>query len=299
MKVIRPTPIVSAMLTASSVAENDYAPWNGATNYAKGALVISTATHRIYSSTIDANLNHDPTVAGQTQWTDMGPTNRWAMFDQVVGTVTEGIGEIDVTFAPGIVDSLAILDTDAASVMITITADGTQIYSETKSTSISGGVIDNYYDYFFAPVGKLTALTFTNLPIFSRAVISARIIGEDPQGAVGVGTLLAGRLVNIGSTEAGASAGINDFSKKTTDDFGNVSIVERAYSKTMECKSILPTDAVDGVQRSLAALRAKPALYIGEDGFDVLTIYGFFKSFSIDLAYPNYSYVSWTIEGLT
>jgi hypothetical protein len=299
MKVIRPTPITSAMLTASSVAEDDYLPWSGDTNYAKGALVISTVTHRIYTSAIDDNLNHDPTAAGQTQWTDMGPTNRWAMFDQVVGSVTEGVGTISVTLVAGIVDSLAILDTDADQVTVSIVVDGTEIHHETKATSLSGSIISDWYSYFFAPVGKVDVLTFLQLPISAAAVITVTIAGSDPEGEVGVGTLLVGRVIDVGSTEAGASAGITDFSKKDTDDFGFTTIVERAWSKTMQCRAILPTAQVDGIENALAQLRAKPALWIGEEGLSSLTIYGFFKDFSVDMQYPNYSYISVTIEGLT
>jgi hypothetical protein len=125
------------------------------------------------------------------------------------------------------------------------------------------------------------------------------IIGNDPGGEVSIGTLIAGRVLNIGITEAGASAGITDFSKKDTDDFGNTTIVERGWSKTMECKALLPTGSVSGVQRSLAALRATPVLWIAEEGYDALTIYGFYKDFSLDLELSNISYCSLTVEGLT
>ena len=48
-----------------------------------------------------------------------------------------------------------------------------------------------------------------------------------------------------------------------------------------------------------AALRATPVLWIGSESFESLTVYGFYKEFSIDIAYPTVSYCSLTIEGLT
>src|SRR3546814_8059852 len=48
----------------------------------------------------------------------------------------------------------------------------------------------------------------------------------------------------------------------------------------------------------IAALRAKPSLWIGDEGFDSLTIYGFFRDFSIELG-DNVSVFGLTVEGLT
>ena len=62
---------------------------------------------------------------------------------------------------------------------------------------------------------------------------------------------------------------------------------------------VLATDAIDDIHRSLAALRATPVLWIGSESFESLTVYGFYKEFSIDIAYPTVSYCSLTIEGLT
>ena len=54
-----------------------------------------------------------------------------------------------------------------------------------------------------------------------------------------------------------------------------------------------------GLDEAAAALRATPVLWIGSESFESLTVYGFYKEFSIDLAYPTVSYCSLTIEGLT
>ena len=53
------------------------------------------------------------------------------------------------------------------------------------------------------------------------------------------------------------------------------------------------------VEAVVAALRATPVLWIGSESFESLTVYGFYKEFSIDIAYPTVSYCSLTIEGLT
>jgi hypothetical protein len=274
-----------------------YAAWNSATTYAAGNIVASTTTHRRYQSVQNTNTNHP--LTDTAWWLDIGPTNRWAMFDQGVGSLSTETGAINVTLAPGSVDSLAVLDTDAETVTVTMTNSGSTVYSSTQSTNVGGEAIDSWYKWFFSPIGKKTTLTFLDLPSFPDGIITITFTGSNTAGPVNVGTLVVGRQLDIGSTETGASVGITDYSKKGTDDFGVTTVVERAWSKRAEARCMLDTANVDAMQRELAKVRAIPCVWIIEDGFDSLTIYGFFKDFSLDLAFANISYCSLTVEGLT
>ena len=298
MKVIRPIVLTNDQLVSSSVAEIDYPVWSNSITYAVGERVMSVATHRHYASAIPSNGGHDPAVDDGTHWTDIGPTNRWAMFDQAVGTSTTKTGSIYVVLEPGSINAVAVVDTDAVMVAVTMSVGGTVIYSESKSTNVSGGVIADWSAYFFDEVGQAMATTFLDLPLYVSGSVAVTITGADPDGDVSVGTLIVGRAIDLGSTEVGPSIGILDFSRKETDDFGATTVVERAWAKRMTARSLIATSAVDGVQRQIAALRAKPALWIAEEGYDSLTVYGFFKDFSVDLELQNISYCSLTIEGL-
>ena len=297
MKVINPAAITPATLVNSSVPEADYPTWNAGTAYATGARVITTETHRVYEAAA-ANLGTDPTAAGQTAWIPVGPTNRWAMFDQAVGSSTVGTGSVSVVVAPGAVGALAVIDTDAETVRVQVVVQGTSVYDRTQSTNAGGGVIQDWEQYFDAELGKVMVLSFFDLVRHPDAQIYVTLTGADPNGPVSAGTLIVGNMLDLGSTEAGAQIGIIDYSRKATDDFGNTDVVERAWAKRMTIRSLLPMNAVDGTQRRVAALRAKASLWIGEDGFDSLAVYGFFKDFSIDLTIPPWSYCSLTIEGL-
>jgi hypothetical protein len=298
MKVLIPTSATTASLLASSLPENDYPSWAPGSTYAIKDRVISTVTHRIYESNATGNVGHDPATDGGTNWTDVGPTNRWAMLDDAVGTLSVGTGTIDVTLAPGRVDSLAVVDTTAETVRVVVTVDGTMLFDQTRSTNASGGVIGDWYTYFTADTGKVMSLVIDKLPRYANAHVRVILTGDNPSGPVSLGTLLVGKVIDLGLTEAGPSVGINDFSRKVTDDFGATSVVPRAWAKRMTIRSLVDTRAVDGIQRTIAALRAQPALWIGEEGFDSLTVYGFFKDFSVDLALETISYCSLSIEGL-
>ena len=296
MKVVSPTPLTTALLGNSSVPENDFAEWDATKVYGLSDRCIKAATHRVYQSAVANNKGADP--ASATSWTDQGPTNRWAMFDQVVGTSTSATGTITVTLAPGLAGALAVLDTNAESIRVQASIGGVTIYDRTQFTSKSGGVIADWYAYFTATIGKLETITFQDLPLAAAAQITVTITGPDPQGPVRVGTLLVGNTIDLGSTERGATVGMVDFSLKDKDAFGNTKVTPRGWSKQGQLRMQVDTDAVDGLQRSLAALRATPALWLGEEGFDSLAVYGFFKEWQIDLTLPNISYLSLTVEGL-
>ena len=269
LRLLRPIDVTSANLTTSSVAETDHAEWSVGTSYALGARVIRAASHRIYESLVAGNIGNNPITAAD-KWLDTGPTNRWAMFDQAVGTVTSAAGSIAVTIAIGSVDAVALLDVVAATVRVR--AGGYD-----RTLAVSGGTV-----------------SFLDLDGASGPVI-VTISGP---GTVSAGTLLVGDLIDLGVTEASPTAGITDFSRKTIDDFGAVTIVQRAWVKRMTAAALIRTDAIDAVASAVAAARARPCLWIGQAAMDTLTIYGFFKDFSIE-AGETLSKLSLSIEGLS
>jgi hypothetical protein len=297
MRLIRPTTLTDAMLTSSTAPETDYPAWSSATAYAVGARVILAATHRRYEA-LAASTNVSPST-DPTKWLDLGPTNRWAMFDARVGTATSRTGSLQVGLAPGTIDALALIDTEAESATVTLTAGGVQVYSRSQTFNVGGVAIDNWFSWFFEPLGQKTSMLFLDVPVYAAGQLSVTLTRDNPADSVSCGTLLVGRQLSLGDTEHGADIGIIDYSRKETDQFGVTSVVERAFAKRMTARVVMPTDAIDDIHRSLAALRATPVLWIGSESFESLTVYGFYKEFSIDIAYPTVSYCSLTIEGLT
>lgn len=298
MKIIDPVTIGDSNLTSSSVAEADYAAYNAGTTYAAGAHVIKA--HRRWESLQAANTGHDPLLDDQESpvwWVDMGPTNRYAMFDDSVGTLTTAADTITVVMAPGVVDGIALLDVQAALVEVSMTVDGDEVYSGARSTYGSGQAITNLYLYFTARIGRRSVLLFLDLPRHDDGIITLTATARDSED-VQIGTMAVGNQLDIGSTEINPKASITDYSKKTTDDFGNTKVAKRNYAKRNTVRTILPSDSVDTVFNTLAALRATPIVWIASTRFDCFVTYGFWKSFDIDVAYFNYAYCSLDYEGL-
>lgn len=271
LRLIQPFDVAAGLLSASSVAETDAPAWSASTTYTAGARVMCATTHRVYESTAGDNLGHDP-AAGTGEWIDLGPTNRWAMFDQALGTATTAASSIVLTLSAGAATALALLDVDAATVRVQV-----QSTAYDRTVAVGPGTIG-----------------FLDLPGAGGA-ITVTIAGP---GLVAVGTLLVGRLVALGVTEASPTAAITDYSRKEVDDFGDSTIVERAWAKRMTTRALIRTDAVDTVAGRIAAVRARPCLWIGDAELDSLTVYGFFKDFSIEVG-TAVSTLSLSIEGLS
>ncbi|WP_157222656.1 hypothetical protein [Novosphingobium sp. AP12] len=270
LQLLQPVPVVGAELVAASVPETDYPEWAVGDTYPLGAHVIKAATHRIYESVVPGNLGDDP-AAASGKWLDIGPTNRWAMFDEALGSATSAANQISVTIAAGVINAVALLDVHAATVRVQAGA-----YDRTTAPNESGTV------------------TFLDLPS-TGGQVTVTIAGP---GIVEVGTLLVGDLVGLGSTTDSPKAAIDDYSRKEADEFGEVIVVERAWAKRMTARAMIRTDAIDVVAGRIAAVRARPALWIGKDGLESLTIYGFFKDFSIEVD-ATVSRLSLSIEGLS
>jgi hypothetical protein len=269
LQLLQPAIVTDALLLSSDVAETDHPQWAAGTTYAAGARVLRGAAHRIYESAIGGNVGVDPTSA-TGKWIDAGPTNRWAMFDQALGTATKAPSTVTVRLNASGVTAIALLDVVGSTVRVQ-----TGVYDRT--VAVGAG-----------------AITFLDLPCAAGEV---RVTIAGPT-QVSVGTLLAGRLVSLGITEASPTAGITDYSRKDVDDFGAVTIVERAWAKRMEASALIRTDAIDAVAARITKVRAQPALWIGRAGLDSLTIYGFFKDFSIAVG-KTVSKLTLSVEGLS
>ena len=68
----------------------------------------------------------------------------------------------------------------------------------------------------------------------------------------------------------------------------------------MDANIAVKAGVVDSVVSKLNTIRATPCLWVGSSGnYETLTVYGFYKDYSVDISYPTYSIISIQIEGLT
>lgn len=299
MKIIRPLTINDAALVASSIPETDYAAYSAATTYALGArvIVVSANSHHIYESLAASNLNHAP-ASSPTWWLDLGNTNRWRMFDGSITSQSSKADSIDVSIKPiGRVNSLALMNISAASVQVKMTdsIDGL-VYDQTFSLVSSAGVTD-WYTYFFEPIVRLEDLLILDMPTYYSPTIQIILTGTGE--TVAIGAALIGQSLDLGGTQYGANIGIQDYSVKTRDAYGNYTILERAYNRLGDFSVLVESARVDHIEKLLARYRATPIVYIGSELYASTVIYGFYKGFQTSIKYARESLCTLEIEGLT
>ena len=296
MIIIQPVPVTAAMLTASNVPETDAPAWTAGT-YTDGQQRIYD--HRVYEVIVASTTDRPDlgAVATPPTWIDLGATNRFKMFDQIISTQTVYAAEIDVDILPGaIINAAAFFGLSGNSITLTMTdpTDGV-VYTETRSLQDNTIIID-WYTYFFEEISFLPDMVFLGLPAYGTATLTAYVDGG--AGDAKVGEVVIGKQRTIGVTNFGTSVSIIDYSVKSTDDFGNTVITTRAYSKRADYDVTVETAAVAAVQKALADIRTTPTVFIGDENRPETVVYGFYKQFNIVLSTPSISDCSIEVEGL-
>jgi hypothetical protein len=271
-----------------------------------GGTAINTTGSQTGTHTASASMNFNQAAPNTTYWLDAGYDNRWEMFDQSITSQTTAAGEIVVAFAPGQrLDSVVGLNCGAASATISFTdiGSGSVVYSAIVGLVSNSGIQD-WYSYMFEPIVQISEFVIDNVPlgISTNAIITVAL--KIPSGNAAIGGLVFGLARDIGITEWGAKVSTVDYSVKTKDAFGNYVITPRAFSKKGDFTVQVPTGSVDYLQNMLAQFRATPVVYIGSNSgdrtqFNSTIIYGFYKDFTIDIAYSAFSACSLSVEGLT
>ena len=295
--------ITSGSPPATNVPENDYPAWSAGSTYAAGDRVILTSTHKIYESLLSGNIGNDPTqLSSPTYWIEVGPTNRWAAFDTSVSTATVQANNITYTLEPNAaITALALLNLkNATEVNITVVSplSGSPGIVYQKSVSlISLPVSPDWWSWFYSIRRQQTQSIFTDLPAYPDGIITIELLGGSD---LSVGVILIGQKQVFGlGIKYGASIGIQDYSRKETNEFGDTVLVQRAFAKRANFDLFINASEVDSLQLTLSELRAVPCLWIGSNKYEATTVFGFYKNFDILISYPEHSDCQLEIEGLT
>lgn len=233
--------------------------------------------------------------ANPATWADMGYINPLRMFDGSVGSQTTADGALEVSIKPtgGQVNAFALFNLEGANARVTMTdPDGNQYYDSGEIALLDESTINNWWAFFFEPYIHLPDQAITDVPPYVDGTINITVDALGSQAAIG--ELVIGSLVDLGRTIYGSSVGIEDYSRKETDQFGNFDVVERGYSNSAEYDIHLEPFRTPGIKNLLARYRAAPAVYIGSPDRPATVVYGYYRDFSIVLS--SYSIDECTIE---
>jgi hypothetical protein len=267
-RIIRPVAIQDANLISSNIAEADYPAFSLTSTYALGdrVIVVGTNIHYVYQSVLAGNIGHDPLLDSLTTpiyWSRVGSTNRWTMFDNSITSQSTNSGSIGVTLTIPLVSTAGISD---------------------------------WWHYFFEPIVRVKDFSVSDLFPYNNPTIQITL---NAPGNVGVGECVLGLSVDMGNIFYGANVGIQDYSIKTQDVFGNYSIKKRAFNKIADWQLLIPSTKVDQLQKILADFRATPIVYVGTELYAATIIYGFYADFKITISYPKQSLCTISLKGLT
>ncbi|MFD0669725.1 carbohydrate-binding protein [Ramlibacter sp. MAHUQ-53] len=296
--IVRPVQVTDAMLVSSNVPETDYAAWSNAATYGVGDRVILTSTHKVYESLQASNLNHDPVTAA-AWWIEVGPTNRWRVLDTSNSTQTTNANSISYTLRPGqAINTVAALNVSNATSMRVRLIDpvyGT-VFDKTQDFT-RAPLVSTWWAWFFGQKRARTQFVVSGLPSYPNADLVIDLVGNS---ALAIGVIVFGQEQRFGLTlRSGARVGIQDYSRRQTNDFGDTTLVVRAFAKRASFELLLESLQVDDLQNYLAEVRAVPCLWIGSGQFEAAVVFGFYKSFDILISYPTYADCTLEIEGLT
>lgn len=278
-----------------------YQVYSGATTYALADYVIDATNHLVYESLASSNLGN--ALTDTTKWLEIGPTNKWAMFDFLrnTATVVPHTKSLVAVIAPGVrVNSIAVLGLVANSISIVVTSVGGGGTVYTYTADLNTREVGDWYDYFFEPFSTQPSVVLFDLPPYTDAVITVTIGATS--GNIECAACVVGTFEYIGAIQYEAEADVLNFSSVTRDFAGgtNQMIQRRNVPKTIQ-QIYLDKSLVNRVRNLREALNATPAVWSGlddatEDYFESYLILGFYKRFSINAKSYSQAVISLELE---
>jgi hypothetical protein len=258
---------------------------------------LGTYTVSISQTVTSTNPVLTAPVTNSSYWIRVDSTNKWRMHDSTVSSQTSNITSIaNVYQAVGRMNAVILMNINAITINVTMTdtIDGV-VYNQTYSGVADSGIQD-MYSWYFEPIIRITDLAITDLPQYTNSSIAVTLTATGE--TVLCGACVLGNLAEFGFTQYGMGIGIQDYSVKQRDTFGNYSILERSYNKRATMSVFIKKEFVDFFVNTLAGYRATPIVYIGSDSYGSSIIFGFYKDFNVEIQYPDFSLYSLELEGL-
>lgn len=254
------------------VERNDvYAEYAGGTTYAAGDYVQVAATHLVYRSLVAGNVGN--AVTDTTKWQQIGATNKWLPFDGIVNSQATAKNSLQYVITPGvIVNSLVLLNCQGTSVTVDQSVSG---YSRT--ITIQRHPVNNWYDFWYEPLVEVGDIVFDDIPPYPASSLTVTITGVD----CGVGVLVIGKSRTLGTTQWGATGGAIDYSGITTDEFGNVDIVQRSNAKKLNLDVFIEETFADEAHRLLSLYTGAKLVFVGANDRSMTIAYGFLKNWAV------------------
>lgn len=297
--VPRNTDVITGTGLIYTTATDPNPLYSSGTTYGLNAVVRYNSV--IYQSLQATNINHQPDTSS-LWWIELYADNMHAAFDIQTSTVSSAVTSMTFVVKPGSFDSAALINLETALIEIAVSDDNTKQLVYNSSAGLADSTLQDWYQYFFYdPLVHRTQVVFYNIPPYTEAVVTIRLSGS-ALSIISVAQAIFGTIASLGGTQYGAQAGIVDYSRKDTDEFGTISFTKRAFSKRLTADIYINNAELNRIQNYLYNIRATPTVWIASDDpqlEEVSIIWGFYRDFSTTISYPSHSLCNLQIEGLT
>jgi hypothetical protein len=275
-----------------------YAVYDPTHTYALGDRVIDPVAHLVYESEI-TGPNMGQSVTNGTAWLLVGPTNKWAAFDDLRNTQVEA--PVDIVQRIQLTDrvsSIAVIGLDARTVTITQTVGGVVKY--TVTANLSKRKSRSWKEWYFAPFSSRTSVQYFDLPPYRDAIITVTVAKPGP-GRRAVGGIVIGNSVYIGDAQYEATSDHLNFSNVERDKFGNLKLDPERSVPKVDLTIWFDKSLTSQILKLREQLNGRPAIWSGLDDFTLdyfepLFIFGIHKEFSLNLKGFDYGVITLQVE---
>lgn len=314
MRIIPPLEITDERLVANNAPPSPEPEYDDQETYTRGDRVQVADTGRIYELAVEEATgiyppdNLKPMPDGSPQpWFDAGTINPKAMFDGRLGTVTqsdeawpEGSGNgLQFEIEPGrVVNGLVLFGVVGTLVQVEMIdpIEGL-VYDRTISMTSKAG-INNWWAWLFSPIERNTDAVFLDMPSYGTAKVRISVQSTSASPA-SVALAVIGQVRRLGRGQWGTRAGLRNYSRISTNEFGITSFVRRPAARRALFSVMVDKQQVNGVFRILRRYDADPVVWIGDELTEDALIYGVYIDH--DIIHPHYAFNELSIEirGLT
>ena len=300
MILVKPIIIDDGVLLSSSIPEPDASvgeiEWVAGT-YNLGQRVIKSSTHREYQVVASPSTDDDPELgvnANPATWVDVGPTNRFKMFDTANNTQSES-SDIVVELQPNqFFNGVGAFSISADTVTITVTDGGNVIYSKSLDMR-DRPLVNGWYNYFFSSISFITRFILLDLPPTTTGILKLEF-----GGSAKVGTVSFGRQSILGVAQYGTSAELLDFSNPIEDQYGNITYSDGFTAKLVNFDIKTERTQMGVVFSELQSIGKNPAIWVGDnsDINDATAVFGINRDYQQTFDSPSICTVNLTVRGL-
>lgn len=278
MRTVQPVNVNDSNLTATNVAEIIF-DWTLGTYNIGDQRVYGESVYEALGTTSD---RPDIGAAKSTPtWIRLGYSNIWRMFRDGADSRSTAPGEINVTIqtvAPATAIALLGLSGSHAYIMLTDDVEGIVYQADASLADI--GVLD-WWEYWFTDYDTVSSVYFPDIPAYGGAELNVLIEAATETANAECGRVVFGPEREIGVTVEGVQSRFEDFSTKTRDEFGNLTLVPRRTIRVVDYDFKVENTAVDFTQRAFSALAGTPAVFVGHPDLPETTVFGVYQSFQV------------------